>query len=146
MFNPSQEDVRRFFCETFRKYDAKEILTPLETIAADWISQHPEYFEDLRNVDAALQRDYSIDSGKTNPFLHLSMHLTIAEQVTINQPQGVRVAYEALAHKKNSIHEAHHEMMECLGEMIWNSQRNGTPPDGNAYITALMRRAGKIDF
>lgn len=146
MFNPSQEDVRRFFCETFRKYDAKEILTPLETIAADWISQHPEYFEDLRSVDAALQRDYSIDSGKTNPFLHLSMHLTIAEQITINQPQGVRVAYEALAHKKNSIHEAHHEMMECLGEMIWNSQRNGTPPDGKAYITALMRRAGKIDF
>lgn len=146
MFNPSQEDVRRFFCETFRKYDAKEILTPLETIAADWISQHPEYFDDLRNVDAALQRDYSIDSGKTNPFLHLSMHLTIAEQVTINQPHGVRVAYEALAHKKNSIHEAHHDMMECLGEMIWNSQRSGTPPDGNAYINALMRRAGKIGF
>lgn len=143
MFNPSQDDVRRFFCETFRKYHAKEILTPLETIAADWISQHPEYADDFRDVDAALQRNYSVDSGKTNPFLHLSMHLTIAEQVTINQPHGVRIAYEALAHKKNSIHEAHHDMMDCLGEMIWNSQRNGTPPDGEAYLSALMRRAGK---
>lgn len=143
MFNPSQADVRRFFCETFRKYEAKEILTPLETIAADWISQHPEYANDLRDVEAALQRDYSVDSGRSNPFLHLSMHLTIAEQVTINQPHGVRVAYEALAHQKNSIHEAHHEMMECLGEMIWTSQRNGTAPDGQAYIASLMRRAGK---
>ncbi len=143
MFNPSQQDVRRFFCETFRKYQAKELLTPLETIAADWISQHPEYAEDLSDVERALVADYRVDAGKTNPFLHLSMHLTIAEQITINQPIGVRVAYEALAHQKNSIHEAHHAMMECLGEMIWNSQRSNMPPDGQAYIEALNRRARK---
>jgi hypothetical protein len=83
-----------------------------------------------------------VDSGKTNPFLHLSMHLTIAEQVTIDQPKGVRIAYEALAHKKNSIHEAHHVMMDSLGEMIWASQRTGMPPDGNAYLESLMRKAG----
>ena len=143
MFNPSQQDVRHFFCETFRKYHAKELLTPLETIAADWVAEHPEYADDFKDVDLALQADYSVDAGKTNPFLHLSMHLTIAEQVTIDQPKGVRIAYEALAHKKNSIHEAHHVMMDCLGEMIWNSQRSGLPPDGNAYLEALMHSAGK---
>jgi hypothetical protein len=143
MFNPSQQDVRRFFCETFRKYYAKEILTPLETIAADWVSQHPEYADDFKDIEAALTADYSVDNGKSNPFLHLSMHLTIAEQITIDQPKGVRISYEALAHKKSSIHEAHHEMMECLGEMLWNSQRSGMPPDGGAYLESLKRRASK---
>ncbi|MBY0574067.1 MAG: DUF1841 family protein [Undibacterium sp.] len=143
MFNPTQQDVRRFFCETFRKYHANEILTPLETIAADWIVQHTEYAEDFRDVEAALAADYSVDNGKSNPFLHLSMHLTIAEQITINQPSGIRAAYEALAYKKNSIHEAHHAMMESLGEMIWDSQRTGMPPDGNAYLASLKKQLGK---
>lgn len=141
MFNPSQQDVRRFFCETFRKSQAREILTPMEAIAADWISRHPEYHEALSDLEAALHGDYSVDAGQTNPFLHLSMHLSIAEQISVNQPPGVRPAFEALANKYNSDHEAHHQIMEALGEMIWTSQRSGLPPDGAAYVEALMKRA-----
>ncbi|MEG0881401.1 MAG: DUF1841 domain-containing protein, partial [Janthinobacterium sp.] len=33
MFNPSSDDVRRFFCDTLRKHRAHEILTPMEAIA-----------------------------------------------------------------------------------------------------------------
>lgn len=140
MFNPSQQDVRRFFCATLRKQENKEILSPLEAIAVDWIEQHPEYANDLKDIEVAINADYSVDAGKTNPFLHLSMHLTIAEQVKVDQPRGVKQAYELLSRKLNSTHEAHHIMMECLGEMIWNSQRQGLPPDGQAYIDALKNR------
>jgi len=142
MFNPSQEDVRRFFCETFRKQHATEILTPMEAIAAGWISQHPEYSGVLADVENALAADYSVERGETNPFLHLSMHLSIAEQVSIDQPQGVRAAFMALTNKLNSEHEAHHQIMESLGEMIWNAQRSSQPPDGTAYVASLKRKAG----
>lgn len=141
MFNPSQQDVRRFFCETFRKFHAKEILTPLETIASDWIRLHSEYDEVLSDLDTALHANYSMDQGNSNPFLHLSMHLSIAEQIAVDQPRGVRTAFEMLTSKLNSQHEAHHEIMEYLGTMIWNSQRSGLPPDGEAYIEALRKRA-----
>lgn len=141
MFTPSQNDVRRFFCETWRKQKANEILTPLEAIARDWILQHPEYDAALSDVEQALAADYAVEGGSTNPFLHLSMHLSIAEQVSIDQPPGIRAACEALAHRLNSAHEAHHQIMECLGEMIWHSQRNNTPPDGAAYIDCVRRRA-----
>ena len=141
MFTPSQQDVRRFFCETYRKLHAKEIFTPLEAIASDWIQQHSEYDEVLSNLDTALHANYSMEQGNSNPFLHLSMHLSIAEQIAVDQPRGVRAAFEMLASKLNSQHEAHHEIMECLGTMIWNSQRNGLPPDGEAYIEALRKRA-----
>jgi len=141
MFNPSQYDVRRFFCETFRKSKAREILTPLEAIAADWINQHPEYHEELNDAETALHATYSVDAGQSNPFLHLSMHLTIAEQISVDQPAGVRPSFQRLAKKYNSEHEAHHQIMECLGEMIWTSQRTGLPPDGAAYVEALRKRS-----
>ena len=140
MFTPSQHDVRRFFCETCRKHRANEILTPLEAIAADWIVQHPEYRDALSDVEAALAADYPVEQGQSNPFLHLSMHLSIAEQISIDQPPGIRNAFIALAQRLDSEHEAHHQMMECLGEMIWTSQRNGLPPDGIAYIECVKRR------
>ena len=141
MFTPSQDDVRRFFCETYRKSQAREILTPLESIAADWINQHPEYHDVFSDLDSALAADYSVTQGQTNPFLHLSMHLTISEQISVDQPAGVRFAFQRLAQKTNSEHDAHHQIMECLGEMIWTSQRTGMPPDGAAYIEALNQRA-----
>lgn len=140
MFNPTQQEVRRFFCDVFRKSRHKEILTPLESIAADWISQHPEYDDTLADPERAQDTNYSVDAGKTNPFLHLSMHLSISEQISVDQPRGVKAAFLALAHQSNSEHEAHHQMMECLGEMIWKAQRNGTAPDGDAYIESLRKR------
>jgi len=139
MFNPSQDDVRRFFCEAFRKQRANEILSPIEAMAADWISQHPEYHDVLSDVEAALARDYSVDSGQANPFLHLSMHLSIDEQISIDQPRGIRDAATALTLRLDSAHEAQHKIMECLGEMIWNAQRSGQPPDGDAYIDSVQR-------
>jgi hypothetical protein len=140
MFNPSQEDVRRFFCETYRKHCQNEILTPMEAIARDWILQHPEYHDILSDVDKALAADYSVEGGQANPFLHLSMHLSIAEQLSINQPVGITPAYQALAQKLGSVHDAHHQVMECLGQMIWASQRNSMPPDGAAYVECVKRR------
>lgn len=140
MFTPSQNDVRRFFCETFRKYRANEILSPLEAIARDWLIQHPEYDDVLGNVETALIAEYPVEGGKSNPFLHLSMHLSIAEQVSIDQPPGIRGAFQALAQRLGSAHEAHHQIMECLGEMVWTSQRSGLPPDGAAYIECVKRR------
>ena len=141
MFTPSQHDVRRFFCEAYRKHQQQDILTPLEAIARDWILQHPEYHAALRDVEEALAADYSVEQGQTNPFLHLSMHLSITEQISIDQPPGIRAAFQMLAQRRGSEHDAHHEIMEALGEMIWASQRSGQPPDGHAYLDKVRQAA-----
>ncbi len=141
MFAPSQNDVRRFFCATHAKRRQGVPLTPMEALAADWIAEHPEYHAELDDVEAALAAVYEVEAGRTNPFLHLAMHLTITEQVGIDQPRGIKQAYELLAAKRGSAHAAHHEVMECLGEMIWASQRSGLPPDGERYLECVRRRA-----
>ena len=141
MFQPSQADVRRFFCAAYAKQRDGVPMDAMENIAARWIAEHPEYHTELADEAAALQAAYTVEEGRTNPFLHLSMHLTIHEQTSIDQPTGIRQAVQLLAARRNALHSAHHEVMECLGEMVWTSQRSGLPPDGPAYIEAVRRRA-----
>jgi hypothetical protein len=141
MFQPSQHDVRRFFCAAWRKRRDGLPLEPIEAQAADWIAEHPEYDAVLADEAAALDAAWRVEDGRENPFLHLSMHLSIAEQAAIDQPAGIRQAVQSLAARRGSLHAAHHEVMECLGEMIWRSQRSGLPPDGNAYLDCVRRRS-----
>ena len=141
MFTPSQADVRRFFCSVQAKTQTNSPLEALEIIASQWLDEHPEYEGDFADVDAALAKMGDVEGGKTNPFLHLSMHLSISEQCSIDQPRGIRQAVELLTAKGDSLHDAHHHAMECLGQMMWESQRAGRPPDGAAYIDCVQRRA-----
>ena len=141
MFEPSQADVRRFFCSVYAKWRDGSPMDALETLASQWVAEHPEYHTDFSDLDAALERMYEVKDGKTNPFLHLSMHLSVSEQCSIDQPRGIRQAVELLTAKRDSLHDAHHETMDALGQMIWESQRSGRPPDGQAYIDAVQRRA-----
>ena len=141
MFTPSQADVRRFFCSVHAKTQSSQPLEALETIASQWLAEHPEYHADFADTDTALAKMYDVEGGKTNPFLHLSMHLSISEQCSIDQPRGIRQAVELLTAKRDSLHDAHHDAMDCLGQMVWESQRAGRPPDGAAYIDCVQRRA-----
>lgn len=138
MFNPSRDQVREFFIQTWQKHQQKAILTPIESIALKWILEHPEYHTLLSSEDAKHQ-DFSVSAGKVNPFLHLSMHLAIEEQISINSPPGIRPIFEQLSAKTNP-HEAMHEIMECLGQVIWESQRLGTPLNNTLYIDLLKKR------
>jgi hypothetical protein len=141
MFTPSQADVRRFFCSVYAKARSGQALEAIEIIASQWMDEHPEYHADFADADAALEKMYDVEAGNTNPFLHLSMHLSISEQCSIDQPHGIRQAVELLTARRNSLHDAHHEAMDCLGQMVWESQRAGRPPDGDAYIACVQRRA-----
>ena len=146
LYQPTQTDVRRFFCSVYAKSNDNSDLEAIETIASLWIDEHPEYHADLKDIDAALlslNQVITTDDGKTSPFLHLSMHLTITEQCSIDQPRGIRQAVELLTARLDSLHDAHHVVMECLGQMIWDSQQNKQAPDGQAYVEAVQRRATK---
>lgn len=143
LIQPSQADVRRFFCSVHAKAAQQQVLEPIETLAASWILEHPEFHAQLSDVDAAIANMQATASDKTNPFLHLSMHLSVSEQCSIDQPRGIRRAVELLAERRNSLHRAHHEVMESLGEMIWESQRSGRPPNGETYVARVLQRASK---
>lgn len=141
MFNPSRDQVREFFIHTWRKHRALELLTPLEAMALGWIEQHPEHHAALESSEA-LTQEFKVEEGRSNPFLHLSMHLAIAEQLSIDHPRGIKQAFETMASRANR-HEAAHQIMECLGQVVWESQRLGTALDSDAYIELIRQRASR---
>lgn len=137
MFNPSRADARRMFFEAWRKHRERLPLAGLETLVVDVMLQHAEYHAMLDDPEHYMDRDFSPESGDTNPFLHMSLHLAIEEQLSIDQPPGIKSRYQRILNRCGSPHDAQHIVMECLAEMIWQSQRNNTPPDGVAYLECL---------
>lgn len=139
MFNPSRDQVRAFFCEAWRKHRSGELLTGIEPVAVDIISLHPEYHPLLADPAASVPLEFKPEDGKMNPFLHLSLHLAIAEQLAIDQPAGIRKEVRRLVNTHGDEHKALHAALECLGEAVWRAQREGRSMDGEAYLESLRR-------
>ncbi len=138
MFDPSRDQVRDTFFETWRKYRAGEPVAGIETIALDVILAHPEYHAMLGDAARHRETDYQ---DEANPFLHMSLHMALEEQLSIDQPPGIAGHFQALVRRHGERHEALHEALECLAETMWRAQRDKVPPDGAAYLDCLERRA-----
>ncbi|MCX7141957.1 MAG: DUF1841 family protein [Proteobacteria bacterium] len=140
MFNPTRDQVRQFFFDAWRKHRKQEVLAGLDNIAVGVILLHPEYHPVLDDPERYQGRDYTPEAGETNPFLHMSMHLAIEEQLSVDQPPGIKSEFTRLAAKAGDRHAACHAIMECLAETIWRAQRDGAAPDSQAYLERLKRR------
>ena len=140
MFTPSRDDARRFFIEAWAKHRAGQPLSQLEKLAAEMIAQHPEYHPIVEDPEHHADRDWQPEGGETNPFLHLSLHLAVAEQLAIDQPPGIRAQFERLRAARGDEHAALHAILECLGEVIWSAQRQAAPLDAALYLACLERQ------
>ena len=140
MFNPSREQVRQFFFDAWCKQRQREVLAGLDCIAVDIMLLHPEYHPVLDDPERYQERKYRPEAGDANPFLHMSMHLAIEEQLSIDQPPGIKREFARITAKTGDRHAACHEVMECLAETVWRAQRDNQGPDALAYLECLKRR------
>ena len=140
MFNPSREQVRSFFFDAWRKYREGQPLEGLETVGVEVMLRHPEYHHVLDEPDRFLDREYTPEDGQSNPFLHMSLHVAIEEQLAIDQPPGIRAEFERILADRGDRHDALHVVLECLGEVVWAAQRARAVPDGAAYLECLRRQ------
>lgn len=132
--NRSREQLRRVYVEAWRKRREAVPMEPLEAQVADIIALHPEYQAELERPGQTLDRDYSPEDGRSNPFLHMGLHLALRDQIATDRPAGIRKAFEAIAARAASLHEAEHLVLECLAEAMWEAQRAGHPPDELLYL------------
>ena len=145
LFNPTRNEVREFFFDTWAKSKANQTLSDLEEIGLKVMHLHPEYHTILDKPDYYKQVAYYPELGETNPFLHMSLHLSILEQISINQPIGIAAIYAQLTQKYQNEHDALHDILDCLGETIWLAQRNNTGLDSAHYLKLLQQKVGKTD-
>lgn len=142
LFNPSRDEVRQFFFDAWAKFKQQSVLTDLEKMAVGIMHMHPEYHTILDHPEQYLEQAYYPEMGETNPFLHMSLHLSIQEQISINQPIGITQAYGKLCTRFQQEHEAQHALLECLAETIWLAQRNHTGLDATYYLQLIEQRSG----
>lgn len=134
IFGHDRDELRKMYADAWQKHCDKQLLTPLEAQIAQVIDDHPEYHD---AIDSDLDRDFSVERGQTNPFLHMGLHLGIREQVSTNRPAGIAALFKALANRVGTSHDAEHRMIDCLAETLWEAQSKNTPPDEAAYLERL---------
>lgn len=131
--------MRRFFTDAWHKFKNNQPLEPLEQLVAQIIKQHPEYHRLMETPEKMIEHDFLPEDGQTNPFLHLSMHIGITEQISTDRPTGIAQLYQQLMTKTQDAHETEHQIMECLGRMLWEAQRNNQMPDEAQYLECIRK-------
>ncbi len=134
----SRDEVRQVYLDVWRKLQQNGLLEPMEAIIAEVIEIHPEYHSLLEQSEDIRQQEFTPEQGQTNPFLHMGMHIALREQAGADRPPGVQAVYHRLVASRGQ-HEAEHAMMECLGQSLWNAQRNGVAPDETEYLDCLKK-------
>lgn len=143
IFNGNRDTMRQFYIDVWQKRRSAAALEPLESLVADVISEHPEYHPLLERGEQALASEFYPEHGQSNPFLHMGMHIALREQVGTDRPAGIADLTRQMLLRYQDSHAMEHRMMECLGESLWNAQRNNAEPDEQAYMQCLRRLAAK---
>ncbi len=125
------------YVEAWQKSQAGQVMSPLEAQIAAVVDEHPEYQSVL--LPDALESDFTPEGGKSNPFLHMGLHLAIREQVATDRPAGIAAVHQKLTQRTGDVHRAEHRMIDCLAESLWESQRSNQPPDESVYLERLQR-------
>jgi len=137
IFSEDRKKLRDQFRQAWRKRIAGENLEPLDKQIADLVEEHPWYHDLMLQDDDVLDQDFTSEHANENPFMHLSLHLALREQVGTNRPNGIQSITRSLLLKYQDGHEVEHKMMECLGVFLWDAQRQGVAPDEQAYLERL---------
>lgn len=141
MFGNDRSQLRQIFYDAWGSYKAKRALEPLQQMISQIILMHPEYHALLDDPEANLEKEYFPEQGEVNPFLHMAMHISVYEQLSTQRPEGINAIHTRLVKLHTDPHLVEHKMMECLSEMIWQSQKTGSPPDEQTYLKCLNKIA-----
>ncbi len=136
IFGQDRNELRNMYTDAWRKYGDQQVLTPLESQIVAVIDDHPEYHE---AITGDLERDFTVEGGETNPFLHMGLHLGIREQVATNRPGGIARIFQILAENARDAHNAEHRMIDCLAETLWEAQSRNQAPDEMQYLERLRQ-------
>ena len=138
MLGNNKNELRKVYLSCWQLKKNQLPMDPMQEVVANIIELHPEYHKLLENKDS-LDKDFSAEFGESNPFLHMSMHIALHEQISTDRPKGIHDCFQQLCLLKGDPHEAEHAMMECLGEALWNAQQKQSAPDEDAYLACLMK-------
>lgn len=140
IFGSDRSELRQMYADAWQKARESLPMSPLEMQIARVIEEHPEYHGVIEGDD--LQVEFAPESGQSNPYLHMGLHLAIRDQVATDRPPGIRRLFTNVAAKVGDNHATEHKLLECLAETLWQAQRDNKAPDEQEYLERVRRLAG----
>lgn len=139
LYGDKREDYRKRFFDAWRKHKNNELLEPMEKRILQIILQHKEYINIFDDPEKNMDKDFFSELGETNPFFHMSLHLTILDQLAINQPKEIRNLYKQCIERFGDTHEAEHCLMHSLAIALHDLHYNTTPFDEKKYLNRIKK-------
>ncbi|MCF6807341.1 DUF1841 family protein [Thiotrichales bacterium 19S9-12] len=140
MFHSNERhQLRNQFFNAWQKFQDKKDLSLLEKQIVTVIQEHPEYQSTIENPQKYEDKDFQPEAGQTNPFLHLSLHLAIRDQINTDRPKGIQDLFKKQCQVKQSAEQVEHLMMEALVDMMWQAQKYGQMPQEAEYLKQLEK-------
>lgn len=120
------------------KSGQRDELSDKENKLAEILIDHEEYSDHFENIEILDGREY--DAGaEFNPFLHISTHQMVEDQLSANLPVETALFYQALEGKGFSHHEAVHVIMMILVHVMHASALSKSPFDAARYKRLLTK-------
>lgn len=133
-----RQQLRQIFFNAWRHYQQNKPLNDVEQQAVDVILIHPEYHALLNQVESQLDKDFHAELGESNPFMHMSMHIAVRDQIKTNLPEGIKDIFQQLLVKYHAdAHQAEHHIMEVFGQVMWQVLQ-GHEFDPQQYLASLL--------
>ena len=141
LYGSKRETYRQVFLDSWRAYQEGRPLEGVQTRIVAVILRHPEYHGLLADAQRGLGQDFPPEQGRSNPYIHMSLHVALEEILALGEPAGIVDLFDS-ARRKLSENGAEHLFVDCLGEMMWQAQRAGRAPEPTALLSCVRRSLG----
>jgi len=142
LYSTQRTDMRQMYFDAWQKHQHQKPLEALEQQIVDVIIDHPEYLYLFENPEKYIDYDFNPEIEPTNPFMHLSMHLAIRDQVNTNQPAGIRDLFVTAVNKKGDALDVEHCFMQVLITEMYSIQNELREFDSELYLEQLRKISG----
>jgi hypothetical protein len=132
LFDPSDQWRFSRIAET-RKVN---ILEGEDAKIAAIMEDHPE-FDPFWSLGEASATPQEIQGQIVNPFVHVTLHLQIQNQIEREFPQEVKKTFLRLVEQGESDHEAIHQIISIYASLYFKALRRGQSFDESEYALQL---------
>jgi hypothetical protein len=145
MADETSQELRKFSRERFHdiwevaKTGDTDLLDEEDRLVAEIMMEHQdEFFSQFEMADLTHDHEFDAES-ETNPFLHITIHQIVENQLRNRDPIEVYQFYNAMRSRKALRHDIMHLIGAILTPLMFGTLREQRPFDLDRY-TALLKK------
>ena len=147
LFRSANREHLHFLWEKAKNNEQDGLDDEDRRLAEAMLLHEDEFFNEFEFADVLHDRKFDPDTG-VNPFLHITIHTVVENQLAARAPIEVYQFYNAMRKKKCSHHDTIHLIGAILMPLMFDTMKHQKPFDNDRYVSMLkkykLRKPDKI--